>query len=494
MKKAVKILSLILALLMVIAVFASCGDKGGDDKDQDKETKPNDTQATTSGDATVTDEVVPDIEVRNWEGRDYRILGREEPGSDWALHFEVYRDEMPEDVVGKEVWNRNLDISKNYGINIKANLVANYNDVAAVSLASGEDLYDLMLLVVNKFNDLTLQGYFLDLKKVEYINLKHDAWLPEINEELTFGDKLFYTSNKFMLQDKNRYFIMYYNRDMAAELNLGHFEDFVFDGTWTLEKMLGLAKSGNKDDDGVAGMSRYDTWGLACSDTNMILQLVVGSGFRYTEKGSDGFPKLIGPTDDMLSRLDKVYDIVASDYFFCDTIDLGSVDYSDCAHQMFYRGKSLLFGEAVSQLPRMAANCNFVYAPLPNPKSDERQEMYYSSPNLNNGSLLGIPSTVVDSEFAGYALELISEKSIDTSYEAFIEIRSLLQSVPDEDSSMCLRIVFESPAYDAGFTCNLGLKYSTGDTKHNYARLFDRSKDQAEMNIERMRKAYAEMN
>jgi hypothetical protein len=154
----------------------------------------------------------------------------------------------------------------------------------------------------------------------------------------------------------------------------------------------------------------------------------------------------------------------------------------------------LLFGEAVSQLSRMAAQCDFVYAPLPNPKNDEKQDKYYSSPNLNNGSLLGIPSTVVDSEFAGYALELISEKSIDTSYEAFIEIRSLLQSVPDDDSSMCLRIVFESPAYDAGFICNLGLKYSTGDTKHNYARLFDRASASAQNNINKMKKAYEELN
>ena len=70
------------------------------------------------------------------------------------------------------------------------------------------------------------------------------------NESLTMGGKLFYTTNKFLVQDKNRSWSVFYNRDRAQELNLGYFEDYVFDGTWTIDKVTELAKLATYEKDG----------------------------------------------------------------------------------------------------------------------------------------------------------------------------------------------------------------------------------------------------
>ena len=497
MKNFIKVISLILALIMMAAAFASCNNS--DENKNKKDPNANQTQ---------TDSSESDIEVIDWDGSEYRILGRSNNtnGYSWSWHFEIDRDELPEDVVGKAVWERNLDMSMNYGINVKSYLEADCNGRADAVLGAGEDLYDLMLLSPEKFTPLSVQGNMLDLYSLDYINTEHDAWQDYPNEQLSMGGKLYYTTNKFLLQDKNRCWLFFYNREMAAELNLGHFEDLVFDGTWTIDKVVELAKQATSDSDGQPGMTKKDTWGVAVAEHYSFAQIAYGAGFRLTEQASDGYPELIGAVDNMMRRLDKVYTLTGNyDIYFCDQriAPNGIVNYNDCAYHIFYDGRALFHPGVLSQLDSLLdtvpMECDFEYAPLPNPKFDEKQESYYSIPNLGNGSLLGVPATVIDTSFAGYALELISEKSVNTTYKAYIEDKCLLQDVVDEDAARCLRLVFDGIVYDVAFICNIGDlglmmrndlgKYST----NTFKRLFDANSKAANIAINEIRDSYASL-
>ena len=93
---------------------------------------------------------------------------------------------------------------------------------------------------------------------------------------------------------------------------------------------------------------------------------------------------------------------------------------------------------------------------LPNPKYDSSQELYHATPNLGNGCLMAVPTTVENPDFSTYALELISEKSVGTSYDAFVETKCKLQDVTDEDAAKCLDIIFNGMVYDLGFVNNIG--------------------------------------
>lgn len=500
MKKFAKIISLVLAMLMLASSFASCGKKDDDNKEDTKDTVANTGNAGGSKDSN-GDTKVSDIAVQYWDGMEYRILGREQgtSGNSWAEHFEVWREDIPEDVVGKAVWKRNLDISQTYGINVKGYLTSDYMSVADTALRSGEDLYDLMLLVPEGFNPLAINGYMLDLYKLNYINMAHDAWMDYPNEQLSMGGRLYYTTNKFLLQDKNRCWLFFYNRDMAKELNLGHFEDHVFDGTWTVEKVIELGKIATLDSDGQPGMTKFDRWGLAVAQYYSFTQIAYGVGFSFTEKGTDGYPKFIGPTDEIMKKLDKAYSITTNaEMYFCDQRAYnGKIDWNDCAFHIFCDGRSLLYAEALSMLDEFPKMCEFEYAPLPNPKYDEKQDAYYSIPNLGNGSLLGVPSTVVDREFAGYGLEVLSEQSLYTTYDAYIENKCLLQNVVDQDAANCLRIVFEGIVYDIAFVSDIGgfgifMRNNMGMFMSNsFERHYNRFISAAETELDIIKKAYA---
>ena len=500
MKKFVKLISLVLALLMVAAAFAAC-DKGGDkDKDKDKESV-----ATTNpgGNVTGGDTKVPDLVVMDWEGQEYRILGKESTTYPWARHFEVWcgtDGEMPEDVMGKAVWERNQEMLQDYGIDVVGYLDEKCNDLAKTALESGEDLYDLMLLSPEAFNPFAIEGKLIDIRALNYINLDHDGWMDYPNENLTMGGKLFYTTNKFLVQDKNRYWGVFYNRDMADELNLGYFEEFVFDGTWTIDKVTEIAKEATYEKDGQPGLGKGDNWGAGCSEYYNITQLAYGVGFRISEIGQDGYPYLVGATDDIMARLDKVFALVTNpDAYWCDQRH-GTIDWKDCADQMFHRGNILVEPVVLSELQTVGSKISFEFGVLPNPKYDEKQEKYHTIPNLGNGSLLGVPITVYDDMFAGYALELITEKSVDSTYRAYIEVTCKLQKVQDDDAAKCLEIIYDGVVYDLAFVSNLGgigkifWNQVVGASTNNWKRMFDRNEGVVEAAIEAIREAYRNLD
>ena len=448
MKKFVKLISLVLALLMIIATFAACKKKGGGE------------ETTTGTKAPTVESGEAGIEVIDWGGQEYRILGKNSTSYKWATSFEVWcgeENKMPEDVVGKAVWTRNQDMLQNYGIKVVGYLEEKTNDKAKTAIESGDDLYDLMLLSPEAFHPFAIEGSLLDLNTLDYINLEHDGWMDYPNENLTIGGKLFYTTNKFLIQDKNRYWGIFYNRDLSKNLGLGSFEELVFDGTWTMDKVIDFAKKATKESDGNADvLGKGDNFGVGASECYNILQLYFGVGFRLSEIDAAGYPALSGATDDMIKRLDKVFELTEDpNAFYCDQ-DYGATDWKDCVIQQFYKGKILLEPIVLSDLQTLSANVTFKYGVLPNPKYDESQELYYTIPNLGNGSLLGVPVTVVDVPFAGYALELITEKSATTTYTAFIEETCKLQKIQDEDTAKCLDLIYEGVVFDVVFVSNIG--------------------------------------
>jgi hypothetical protein len=311
------------------------------------------------------------------------------------------------------------------------------------------------------------------------------------------GGKLFYTTNKFLLQDKHRAWCLFVNRDLVKEYNLGDIEEMVFDGTWTVEKLLEISKVGSVEFDGADGRTGADRWGLTFSDRYNFTQLIYGAGFRLCENGTDGYPTLIGATDYMVGVLDKIYEIIW-DYDAVWVPGIGNAPDSSGAF-VFEQGRAITHGNCVNKLD-VVDLFQFDYGVLPNPKYDEKQEYYYAIPNLGNGCLFAIPATVEDPSRAGFFLEAISEASVDSSYVAYIETKCKLQDVVDQEAAKCLDIIFDGIVYDIGFISNIG---GLGDlaawnlvksNTNNYSRMFDRYKANAEFQIQKIRDAYAAMD
>ena len=486
MKYFIRTLSLVIALLMVSSVFVACNNDTGDTKDTGNNSDVSDTVATTEGG-------LPAI---NWEGAEYRILGRDYE-IDMFREFEIDRDEMPEDVVGVAVWNRNEAVKTKYGLDVVGTLEEKPREVAKTFLEAGDDQYDLVLLTPNTIVSYTMQGYFLNMRSLNYIDLDMDCWNQYANEQLTMGGKLYYTTSKFLLHDKHRLSVAFYNRDLAAELNIGYLETKVFDGDWVIEDLVEISKIGSAEIDGSEGMTFNDRWGVAMESSIAFSRLAYGVGFRISDMGSDGWPALVGATDRMLSCLDKVY-ALTTDHNTCfiwslrpETDKSGHID-SD----VFTQGRAVVLLDCMSTIDD-TGKMDFAYGVLPLPKYDSEQEVYYALPDISNGTIMGIPATVNDADKAAFGIQALSEEAVDTSYYAYIETKCKLQDAYDQDVAKCLEIIFKNVVYDIAHFNDIG---GLGKIVHSdlvqqptnvYARLYSKYERKAHNEIADIKEKYA---
>ena len=496
MKIAIRVSALVLAMVMLLSTFVACGN--GDEPG----TTPGGNNSDSSNVGNGTEEVLfyKDLPQMDWEGAEYRILGRNYAENNFK-NFEVDYDEMPEDVVGLAVWNRNAAIKAKYGLDVVGTLTDEKPHIPAkLALESGEDLYDLIICASDQHHPFAIQGYLVDMSSLKYVNLEKDCWNQYANTQLTMGGKLYYTTNKFLLQDKHRSWMVWYNRTMAQELNLGYLEQEVFDGTWTMDRLIEIAKQGSAETDGLDGMTYGDKWGVVLSDPYCFAQLIYGIGFRISDHGSDGYPQLVGATDEMLSYIDKVFELTSdTDSCFAHGVRPTADDRQKDAEQIFVEGRAVVMGHALSFIDNLH-KLDFEYGAIPNPKYSVDQEAYYSVPNIGNGSLMSVPSTVYDIDKAGFGLQAISEESVNTSYNTYIEQRCKLQDAYDEDMAKCLGIIFDGVVYDVALISDFGgigtiirsemIRAGT----NNYSSQFKKVERKANNELTKLREKYLEFN
>ncbi len=500
MKTTVRILSLLLALVMLASCFIACNNNS----------TPNDKESDTDVAGTTGSDVQGDdgsLEVIDWGGELYTVLGRDGGGATQFTSFEVGYDELPFDVVGQAVYKRNEDIKNKYNFKVVQNLVSETSSTAQIAYESGDDLYDLVIYRPNMVQSHAQSGYLLNIADLDYVNLEHDSWYQDVNAELTIGDKLYYTTNDFLLQDKHRFWYCFYNRGLAADLNLGYFEDMVDNNTWTIENVTKLIKDGYADVDATVGRSNGDRYGLAYQEYFTFPVFAFSAGFRITEKDNNNYPQLVGATDKAINTLDAVFGLMNNNGTWAQQKEDPSFsDSNGHPEVMFKRGQVVLLQAFTSFIDFfLADDTGIAYGALPNPKLDAEQENYHVFPNVGNGCFLAVPYTVGDEEFAGYALEAITEESTDTSYTAYIDTKCKYQDAYDEDCARMLDLCFSSCTYDIGTFCDFGGLYSalySGGQKNGglaglgnasfYKRYFDTYKKAAQAEIDELIEAYAE--
>ena len=171
---------------MLGSVLVSCGEtaKGGNEGNTQK--------APSGGSSSDVGEIefYEDLPQMDWGGEEYRILGREFDENNFK-NFEVDYEEMPEDVVGLAVWNRNAAIKAKYGLDVVGKLVDEKPHIPAkLVLESGEDRYDLIICASDQHHPFAIQGYLVNMADLKYVNLEKDCWNAYANEQLTMGGKL----------------------------------------------------------------------------------------------------------------------------------------------------------------------------------------------------------------------------------------------------------------------------------------------------------------
>ena len=450
MKKSLRVLTLILTLLMIVPLIVAC--KGS--KDDGPSNNKGSVTTAPNGDGG-DDAYVSKLPEYDWEEDNFYILGRDGGTYTQFTNFEIWREEMDGTVVGDAIWTRNQTLKDKYNFVVEQELVSNTYNEAQTLYDAQDDVFDLVIYKpINVFNHASA-GYLLDLYGIENLDFDHPTWSSYINKELTVGGKLYCSSNKFLLQDKARTYIMHYNRELARENNLGYLEDHIDNNTWTLEEFEKCCRLFSFDVDGGGAGGQGDSFGVAAESHASFATVLYGAGFTLGTNDGENIT-LTGAT----TAMDNIV-VEAGKIWFDKTLVTVPSDFpgagSGSSMEIYLDRRALFMIGFPSDFDRgLNERCTFEFGFVPFPKYDETQERYYNMMNYHNASVFSIPYTVADTAQAGFYLEAISEASCDTTYTAYVDSKCKVQDSYDELTAKMLDLSLQCTSYDVVACINPG--------------------------------------
>lgn len=387
MKKSLKILSLILALILSFSVFAAC-DSGSSNTDETKaETPTGDkengsevgTTADGSGAENASDETdsegqietapMPEIDKKNY-GADYFMHIQQDVN---AMRYH-WVEESDNDPMSQALFARQEKVREHLGVTITASEAGahtTYTEAFKTAIKNKDDSIQLMLSHVHSgIEGLITGNYLRDFATIDEINLDNDYWNMNFMDGLALNGHMYLGNNNFNILYTN---VITFNKKMMDQYGDALESDvytMVNDYKWTLDKMINLASLVYIDATS-DGKSADDTFGITGVQWVEFIGFLHASGLNYIGIGDSGNPEIVVYNDLNKAKtadlIDKLSQMVASDYawFRYRIEDTPVINVSS--------GRSLMGIISTNSLPSLC-DYDVEFGVLPYPMYDEAQK------------------------------------------------------------------------------------------------------------------------
>ena len=498
MKKTRLLILCLLAAELTSAV--SCGESAAASEIQN-----NDSAAPVVTEPAETEENIlrADLPDTDWGGREFRVLGREDLTHSQFSNFEIYSEKEDGEIVNDAIFRRNSAIQEKYNVKITQSLFSLPNEELIKNSMAGDDLFDLAFIDLETIGTCAQQGCFYDLNRIEFIDFSQPWWNPEVNDTVSIGGRVFYTSSDFSLRDKSRAYILTYNPQIVSDYDMPDLLGLVRDGTWTIERMTECVRMVSGDIDGDGKMTEKDAYGLPMDSYNAFAAFIYGCDNHILVHDADGMLAIDMNSEHMVNSVDKVITLTCdTNYaFFCNDFD-GKVsgDIWRVSGDAFEGGRGLFNTAFPHSLKDFAGKCDFEYTVIPFPKYDESQEKYTTMADVYC-MLFGIPSSSAAPEFSGFMLEALSAASTDTTLKAYYDISCQTKYAANPASAEMLDLIFDGICFDNGviFRYTLGLYGILSDSlpkvkKNNFSSLYARIERSSLKTIDKLNQTMLELD
>lgn len=462
-----QIVSIILLISLLSAVLISCGA----DKSDDIQTGDVNTTQPESDNNDIdlnlrenTPDSLPDD--LNFNGDEIRILHRSEDvwGKEIASENEIG------EVVNDTIYNRNRIVEER--LNVKITNIPrpgvwenthNFLDYVRSSIQAGDDEYDLIAGYAYFITALALEGFFYNWNNVKYIDPTQAWWSADFASEMTIYDKLYFIAGDLSLTMLQSMFVVYFNKQMANDFNLGNLYQTVINGEFTIDKMESYTKNVYQDINGDGVKDDGDRYGVVLTTSNFIDAFFNAFNHPITTKDSDGIPQLSLNTPKMIEMVNKIYNFLhenESAFAINET-----TDNDNLVLKIFAENRSL-FNFSYLKYSDILRSMDSDYGIIPYPKWDEAQDNYHTAAQ-DGYSLFSIPVTCQKIDTVGAVTEALCAESYRKVTPAYYEVTLKAKYSRDEETSQMLDIVRD------GLTFNFGTvnSYSMDNMGHIFRNL-----------------------
>ncbi len=456
-----RLASLLLAALMTAGVLftaVSCADTQGADKESATSaetvgaTTPEETTPSDAESGTVTEtETVPAYDTVEKEkfNREFVFLTRKERLPD------MYVEEITNDLLDDSIYERNVKICEDFGIELAYVTTDCAGDQVANQLqrqvSSNLDEFDAFFGNKLAYNTCVTGNYCYNLSNVTALTLDAPWWDQNCYENLSVGGKTYVLNGDINPFSMIMASCFVYNKTLMEDIgkSVSEINNLARDGEWTLDAFLQYTQDVTKDlnGDGVIDVDN-DRYCFSAWSYDAPYSMFYGAGGFFVEN-VNGSPELTYENDDVIAIYEKIFDIVvdAKSNYASDLADYNKV------YDIFADGRALFCDVTLGKIELCFSEKDISYGILPVPKFDTNQEDYISFINGATG-LVMLAKTEKDPEFAGTILEAMAAYNYDNVTPNLFQVVTKLQTAQDPESSAMVDIILRNTVYDLGYFCD----------------------------------------
>ncbi len=414
---------------LILTQLAACGEASDDPK---VTTPPADAGTTEPAETGIPD----DLPESDLEGYEFRILGFGD-----SRFAAIYVDEQNGSLVNDAVYNKCKTVEDRFGCKIVlaggstvggTTSTSEEGSVIAQSILAGDDTFDIVSAHDITMANLSLQGMFVNMYDVNYVNFNKPWWPKYTVESLTFNGAMYLFSNSLSYNNMSDTRVLFFNKSMLDDLKIEYPYQSVYDGNWTLDALGAITKQGCKDLNGDGKQGDEDQYGIV--NPNYYYCVLEPFNIEPYQKEND---QLVYKID-----LDKYQTIVEKFYalFFGEG---GRVfEENGGATTAFAENRAIFTYGQMSDAINTYSQTNISYGILPMPKLDENQTQYFGG---CTDRPLAIPITA-DSHLdtTGLIVEALSAEGYRQVFPAYFEQALKVRYADQTDDANMIDIINEN--------------------------------------------------
>ena len=463
-----KVLSLILAVLMILPMAVACAET------------PTEGETTTAGPTAITtapaasEEIPEETEFTSktlpadlkFNGETVTILSRDAS----FVSDELWVDDQNGSMVNDAIYKRNEKVMEQ--LNVKFESIKLSGDAYLVSTelrnaaSNGEAYFDIAANSTYSTIMYTGENIFLDLTDCEYLDLDAIYWSQGYNESASIGNSQYLATGALALSLYRLMFITFYNKDLLEEAQYENLYTVVDDGRWTIDYQIQLSKDLFRDADGSGTVSEGDTVGFASSTLSYLDPYWSSCDIQIITKDADNYLQYSLDSEKLSNTVDKLIVLFHQSNAWFDKSS-GDDGKQTAMSNLFATGNvgtiTLRLGSVeTEQFNTMQDE----YGIIPMPKYDENQEKYYTFLH-DQFTSIGIPSVHSSDEekvqMLGAVLEAMALENYKSVVPTYYEVALKGRYLEDSESWRMLDMIYENVKVDAGvlYTKNLGSIHQT---------------------------------
>ena len=230
--------------------------------------------------------------------------------------------------------------------------------------------YDIIATYSQSAGVIAMYGLIVEVQDNKYIDLSKPWWPDSLTESFTVNDKLFFVSGDLSTTFLSQMISVYFNKAFFPDDNL---YDLVYDGDWTMDKMMELIKNKYVDYDNTETKSLKDQFGVICPWYVYVDGFFYGSDLITVDRDIDGALRVsdsyISERADTVAENLKTLFHKSDDGYFGNSADIVSIFARGDAAFMVAPGATVL---TYNNMRNTAVD----YGILPMPKYDSQQKEY----------------------------------------------------------------------------------------------------------------------